>query len=755
MNFQRINKTLSAKASQPLEIENKFLGYRLFFQLKNFSFSNTGFLILGNSRFIEMVTSNQEEANTWTKNRERIYQGSVKHLMKSILDRQINRQGFLLFSEKVKGKMKSNNFAVELQSNLVPYDTTSLAAVLSGANEYRVRIKNKIEVHYKYGYGSANYYSDINFPISWLEVSNGYLLINGEGAILNSKDVTISGEMADQRVSSMLPLNYQPESKIITRSKENILAERLREKVYVHTDRLYYYPGDNIWFSAYMNYRVPRMMDTLSKVLYVDLIDENRKSIQSLILQIKNGRAAGCFILPNKIEPGNYAMRAYTQWMRNYGIDQFFYKSIPILNFNDAVNEPPRKLIEDPLLKITFDKSIYKKRSEVKMTIGIDSLSVSNFKSGSFSLSVLDDSLAVLQSESNFIKSNFEFFKPKEKPNEFRYSIEKGVGFEGVYTTKNGRGKKTRLTILPENFESIYLVETKEGGEFSLRGLTFYDSARFGIQPKEGKVVLKIQDLPLFLEKLPTLILTLRPLGKPYRPLLPDSANTILLKDVNITEKKIERHENSYAEPDSYIKSESIETYQNLGIALSAKLPSFKFFNYGTHWYLISARGEFLRGNGPPAEPVLYVDNALVAGQAGGDTVGDWLVTINPSTIDHIEVKGMIGSNMGANGANGAVYVFSKRFTNPAFRGLPIIKVRGFDRSTEFLAPHYESTFINSGNLDYRSTLYWNPIINLTQTPLQLSFFTSDHAGTYRVIIEGLTQDGKTVHTESIIHVAE
>ena len=39
--------------------------------------------------------------------------------------------------------------------------------------------------------------------------------------------------------------------------------------------------------------------------------------------------------------------------------------------------------------------------------------------------------------------------------------------------------------------------------------------------------------------------------------------------------------------------------------------------------------------------------------------------------------------------------------------------------------------------------------------PAELSFYTSDHPGKYRVVVEGVTGDGKTVHTEAIINVNE
>jgi hypothetical protein len=335
---------------------------------------------------------------------------------------------------------------------------------------------------------------------------------------------------------------------------------------------------------------------------------------------------------------------------------------------------------------------------------------------------------------------------------EFNHAVERGITIDGICKDKKGRGKKSKLTILPEKLQSIYVVTTTDKGEFALKGLTFYDSAKFAIQPPEEKVILKNKDTPDLPENLPQLVVKVAPLNAPYVSFSGDTLKATMLREVNVTEKRTRQYENAYAQPDFYIKSESIETYQNVAAAIAARIPDFKLILYEAHWYLIWRRGEFTRANGAPAEPVVYVDQALVV----GETAGDRLVLLNPATIDHIEVKGMIGSNLGANGANGLINVFTKRASDVPFKGLPIIKARGFDRTISFQGPNYDSLHTNTDKIDTRSTLYWNPRIILTSTHVaELSFFTSDRAGNYRVIIEGVTKEGKPIHAEAILEVKE
>ncbi|WP_400191557.1 hypothetical protein [Hymenobacter sp. B81] len=68
----------------------------------------------------------------------------------------------------------------------------------------------------------------------------------------------------------------------------------------------------------------------------------------------------------------------------------------------------------------------------------------------------------------------------------------------------------------------------------------------------------------------------------------------------------------------------------------------------------------------------------------------------------------------------------------------------GLQLQREFYAPRYDTPEQQQSRLpDLRNLLYWNPNVNTTAGPEQaLEFFTSDQAGTYRVVVQGLTPTG-------------
>ncbi|MFD1257296.1 MG2 domain-containing protein [Mucilaginibacter terrae] len=103
------------------------------------------------------------------------------------------------------------------------------------------------------------------------------------------------------------------------------------EKIYLHTDRQYYAPGDDIWYKAYLlNAQDNRPLNT-TKSLYVELIAPTGKVMSREIILLSEGLGKGDFTIPDTIATGNYRLRAYTNWMRNFGDNFIFEKQISIV----------------------------------------------------------------------------------------------------------------------------------------------------------------------------------------------------------------------------------------------------------------------------------------------------------------------------------------------------------------------------------------------------------------------------------------
>ena len=106
----------------------------------------------------------------------------------------------------------------------------------------------------------------------------------------------------------------------------------LQEKIYVHTDKSTYLPGEILWFKIYCVDGNDHKPLNLSKVVYIDLLDNNQVPVIQAKAAIKNGSGDGSLYVPVTVNTGNYKLRAYTNWMKNFSPDFYFEKTITLVN---------------------------------------------------------------------------------------------------------------------------------------------------------------------------------------------------------------------------------------------------------------------------------------------------------------------------------------------------------------------------------------------------------------------------------------
>jgi hypothetical protein len=108
--------------------------------------------------------------------------------------------------------------------------------------------------------------------------------------------------------------------------------KNIQEKVYIHTDKPYYAIGDDIWFKAYVVDAQTLTPTPQSNILYVDLINGRDSVKKTLRIPLVAGFGYGNFELKDSLQEGNYRIRAYTNWMRNFGDTFYFDRTVKIGN---------------------------------------------------------------------------------------------------------------------------------------------------------------------------------------------------------------------------------------------------------------------------------------------------------------------------------------------------------------------------------------------------------------------------------------
>jgi hypothetical protein len=106
----------------------------------------------------------------------------------------------------------------------------------------------------------------------------------------------------------------------------------LQEKIYLHLDRSLYLIGETVWFKAYyLDGSRHRPLD-MSKVAYMEVLDRENNAVVQTKFSLQKGKGNGSVIIPAAIASGNYKVRCYTNWMKNFSADAYFETNISVVN---------------------------------------------------------------------------------------------------------------------------------------------------------------------------------------------------------------------------------------------------------------------------------------------------------------------------------------------------------------------------------------------------------------------------------------
>ena len=112
-----------------------------------------------------------------------------------------------------------------------------------------------------------------------------------------------------------------------------------QEKIYVHTDRSTYIAGEDLWMKVYLRDAASMLPTEISSIAYVELIDMDKNILARKNIFIKEGSGHGDIALPLDLPTGDYTLRAYSNFMRNFESSFFFKKNINIIGSAAEIKE--------------------------------------------------------------------------------------------------------------------------------------------------------------------------------------------------------------------------------------------------------------------------------------------------------------------------------------------------------------------------------------------------------------------------------
>uniref|UniRef100_UPI0040474E1A carboxypeptidase-like regulatory domain-containing protein n=1 Tax=Algoriphagus sp. TaxID=1872435 RepID=UPI0040474E1A len=745
-----------ARAEQPIEIENRYLGYKITFNLKEFIDAPATYRIVGAARFELLPTDSKEQVELWERNRAAIYRRSPMNLFRSLIKGNYQQEGFFLYGDKAGGSesmnMRSDIFANELGKSVVPYKADPLVLPSSPPGDYLLQLKGRIEIHYQKGFAQANTYRDAPYPISWLEVKNGQLRVRENGTVMNPEDLVFSGDMDRKRISNLLPLDYDAERGILLQDLSKS-AKNYQEKVYLHTDKPYYYAGDSLFFKGYFAYGNPYLRDALSKVLHVEVLTEERDLLIEKKFPIRDGIVVGDLVLPDSLTGDRYFLRAYTNWMRNYGPNQYFIQALPVLNPYKRVvpSEGVNQWINHGVQLKTATQN-FGPREEVSLSLLVTD------KNGrpapaNLSIGVWDAEQLVPIARDTDLQTSLALSAVPENlgTERFQYGIETRLSITGRVTDEKGKGLSAEVTAFVNEFQGMVQLNSNSEGYFRMEDMEFYGTLRFGFVAADRKgrpLNVQIND-PL---KAPVVLP-----ASPYFPKVTTLATPVLRTNVEATGNEKAIQEKSipkaiYGNPDFVIEGEKLTKTGNSSDLVNSLVGNIP----GAQVNLVGGTGQQsirLRGGAASAlssmEPVVMVDGIVLVG-GGMSTAADNIRTINPFDIDRVEVVSRMVPMLGDQGRNGVIAIYLKdnlEEEEAVLNGKGMLRytLEGFPVPNDFVARTYPSTSLTETR-DDRQTLYWNPYLVTTESgALSLSFFSNDSGGPVVVEIRGTTVTGEPI----------
>jgi hypothetical protein len=764
---------LRATANNPIQIQNNALGYLVFFDLTQFKTQGQAYLIEGQTRFQELPPKDSVQKTRWRANRETTYRRSRQYLLQSIVQHHLLGEGFKLYKEKPgfeNASSRSAFFYQELGRFLLPMDTGSMVRQTKQKGVFSIRANGNLEVHYTKAFARRRTYNDVPWLVGWVTIQDS-LLVNEDGIELNPLAVNVSGYLNAERVANLLPLNYRAGLKASTGSDTR---ESTFEQVYIHTDKPYYYPGETLWFAGYLKGNAMSLPDSMSKVTRVELIQHNGRVVQRRLTAIDSTLFNGSFNIPDTTSSGTYFLRAYTNFNRNFGETSLYTKYVPVLPIKSKVRNASTNSSEPGVsgpIRISADKKAYGLRDKVQIKIELIRDS-SELEFGELSVSVVD---AFQVAATNFEPSISEVLSrhiPQlPKMTRLNFEKEKGIYFSGHYRSEKSKDAEKSLDVLRINPPNYTTVKVDGDGHFKVRDGMYYDTISYIIKSQaktKGSVTIDPYQEPEFHydRVLPPIdTVTESTVQRLIQSSSTDTSfllNAVIVKGRKVRTGLIENYKSTMGKPDYVLPAKDInKSYGNLLLALQGKFPGLIIRNANipgesSEWQVFTTRGI---SAAYPKQVLVTINDVAMSGSAG-----QTLTTINPDMVEAIEFTNRLNPLYGGTGdftgAFGVVAIYTKTGSIDAVsesrikQTEPVIKITGLSRPQPFLSPDYARS-PSTGNLpDSRSTLYWNPGVRVTSTrPADLSFFTSDMHGDYRIVVEGILSDGTPVHCVHYIHV--
>jgi len=219
-----------AYTEKALVIENPELGYTIHFDLLEFYYNKatTGAYFFGYTRFVDWG-KDEKTKTKWLRKRRQAYEGSTVHFFRSLVNKQLAKEGFTTYQLIIKQKEKSDSASVQVMAR----KTDAAMQMATKATEdsmiriypdsvyriYELRVDDGWRIFYE---KNTNLKLEITKKmivsgqpptgtVSGLRLREEPALINARGIILTPIRLFYDGLWGYECLANMLPEDYEVE----------------------------------------------------------------------------------------------------------------------------------------------------------------------------------------------------------------------------------------------------------------------------------------------------------------------------------------------------------------------------------------------------------------------------------------------------------------------------------------------------------------------------------------------------------------
>ena len=539
-----------------------------------------------------------------------------------------------------------------------------------------------------------------------------------------------------------------------------------REKLMLTTDRTLYAAGERILFRVFNFSDSLLKEDHWSMVLYLELISERHVAVARGKFTLAAEGASGQLTIPDSVTTGNYVLRAYTRWMRNFTADAFATLSLGVVNPDRTGPVELFSAVPDSLLpgsnehipgsmpgrrtaatgiSLKTEHSLYRKGEQVTLLLQTDE---SPRPEGGYALSVVRKAFLDLDQQglSTIGRATIGDDGIVAYPPDTR-----GISVSGTIVQRTGRQPvpfaRMHVTLLGETPDYYEMSADQQGNvRFSVPARPGVSNALIAFDREKGASFELVVDEAFSREFAET-----RDPGPGIINRQPGATRELamisqLRKAFDLQPERNESSADSlintlfYGTPEYRYRTADYVAIPNLGEFLFELVPQVAVQRVQGQRILsvMDDAGYFLE-----YAPLILLDHVNIQDMEA-------LLAIDPgqlSTIDVVNTIYIRGSNI-----YGGIISLISREGNLAGVGLPegatIIELQTVERLDDLAPQDFIPPSRGERLPDLRSTLFWDPDVELRSGEQRsLEFPASDIPGTYVAILTGVTQEGKVIRS--------